>query len=68
MGFFVPHGGFYLWIKQDDPDIFQKLLSLNILVKPGPIYGASKKSFRFNFAYFNTQERIKLINALMKLN
>lgn len=39
----VPSGGFYLWIKQNDPDIFNKLLEHKILVKPGTIYGASKK-------------------------
>ncbi|MFC6207312.1 aminotransferase-like domain-containing protein [Levilactobacillus tongjiangensis] len=48
--FITPRGGFYLWVTQDDPNIFNNLLDHQILVKPGPIYGATKHCFRFNFA------------------
>ncbi|MFD1417611.1 aminotransferase-like domain-containing protein [Companilactobacillus keshanensis] len=64
--FKTPKGGFYLWIKQNDPDIFEKLLKKNILVKPGPIYGTTKKDFRFNFANFDIERQQKLRAALTK--
>lgn len=46
----APIGGFYLWVTQSSPNIFNDLHERGILVKPGPIYGAGKNSFRFNFA------------------
>jgi len=64
--FKTPKGGFYLWIKQSDPDIFEKLLKRNILVKPGPIYGTTKQDFRFNFANFDLDKQKKLRSALAK--
>ncbi|MFC6323814.1 aminotransferase-like domain-containing protein [Companilactobacillus baiquanensis] len=61
-----PKGGFYLWIKQTDPEIFEKLLKKNILVKPGPIYGTSRKDFRFNFANFDLDKQQQLRATLSK--
>lgn len=62
--FTIPEGGFYLWITQSDPDIFNQLLAKNILVKPGNIYGADKKSFRFNVARMNETRQKQLIERL----
>lgn len=64
--FTEPKGGFYLWIKQSDPEIFEKLLQKNILVKPGPIYGTTKKDFRFNFANFDVDKQQQLRTVLKK--
>lgn len=61
----VPQGGFYLWIKQTDPDIFNQLLSQNILVKPGTIYGADKASFRFNIARMD-EAHLQLLEKILK--
>ncbi|MQS89814.1 PLP-dependent aminotransferase family protein [Companilactobacillus mishanensis] len=58
--FTVPDGGFYLWITQDDPDIFNKLLDEKILVKPGTVYGATKKEFRFNVARMDEKRLMEL--------
>lgn len=63
--FSIPEGGFYLWITQDDPDIFTKLLKKNILVKPGPIFGASRKSFRFNVACMD-KKGLNLLEEYLK--
>lgn len=64
--FSSPKGGFYLWVKQDDPEIFENLLKKDILVKPGPIYGAAKENFRFNFANFNKDALEQLSTRLKK--
>lgn len=61
----VPQGGFYLWIKQTDPDIFNQLLAKNILVKPGTIYGADKTSFRFNIARMD-DEHLHLLEKILQ--
>ncbi|WP_125573835.1 aminotransferase-like domain-containing protein [Levilactobacillus huananensis] len=64
--FTVPKGGFYLWVTQDDPDIFNQLLAQKILVKPGPIYGTNKRSFRFNFAGIDAEKQRQLRERLKK--
>ncbi|AKP67577.1 PLP-dependent aminotransferase family protein [Companilactobacillus ginsenosidimutans] len=63
--FSVPDGGFYLWITQDDSDIFNKLLRKRILVKPGTIYGATKNEFRFNVARMDAKRLKELEFRLM---
>lgn len=65
--FHLPDGGFYLWVDQDEPEIFNQLLAKNILVKPGNIYGANKKTFRFNVARMNDDRIEQLKNRLKTL-
>lgn len=65
--FSIPEGGFYLWVTQDNPDIFNQLLEKNILVKPGTIYGADRKAFRFNVARLNDERLDQLANRLQTL-
>lgn len=66
--FSIPSGGFYLWIIQDDSEIFNKLLERKILVKPGTIYGATKNEFRFNVSSMNPQRISELKKGLKKLD
>lgn len=65
--FSIPSGGFYLWISQTDPNIFENLLAEQILVKPGTIYGASKYEFRLNIARMDQSKRAILAEKLQKL-
>ena len=65
--FSAPQGGFYLWIKQDQMDIFEILLKKKLLIKSGVVYGASKKEFRLNFANFDYDKRQRLAKILKKL-
>lgn len=64
--FTIPSGGFYLWITQDDPEIFNKLLDQKILVMPGTVYGATKQDFRFNISIMNSQRVVELKKRLKK--
>jgi DNA-binding transcriptional MocR family regulator len=63
--FSVPDGGFYLWVTQEDPDIFNQLLDKSILVKPGTIYGATRKEFRFNVARMD-KKRLEMLETLLQ--
>lgn len=64
--FNLPQGGFYLWVTQTDSDIFNHLLALDILVKPGTHYGADRRSFRFNVAGMNDRQLALLAQRLQE--
>ncbi|WP_203640484.1 aminotransferase-like domain-containing protein [Levilactobacillus andaensis] len=63
--FITPQGGFYLWVTQTDPAIFDHLLERQILVKPGTLYGAPKTAFRFNFAGIDLEQQERLKSLLI---
>ena len=62
--FVTPLGGFYLWVTQADRNVFEHLLEQHLLVTPGPIYGADRSAFRFNFAGLDYRQQRLLIQRL----
>lgn len=66
--FTLPQGGFYLWVTQDDRDIFHKLLAQDILVRPGTLFGASRNAFRFNVAGMTPDRLTQLADRLKALD
>ncbi|MFC6274093.1 PLP-dependent aminotransferase family protein [Levilactobacillus tangyuanensis] len=65
--FASPNGGLFFWITQRDQEIFNHLLANHILVKPGPIYGADRQTFRFNFAAMDATKQRQLETQLRQL-